>query len=181
MTGGLSEGDLLPELSLSDSSGGAVSLRALGGEETLIVFLRHLACLPCREHLVEVLEHREELGLRVAVVGFARWRGLARYQERLGLTDTIVLSDPDRETYRAFGFGRGSVARVWLDPRVWARYLSLMARGRRPAPPKQDTLQLGGDVLVGTSGTIEWIYRSRGPEDRPSLRAIAAARERAAG
>ena len=42
MTGALSEGDLLPELSLTDTSGGAVPLRALGGEETLIVFLRHL-------------------------------------------------------------------------------------------------------------------------------------------
>lgn len=39
----LSEGDRLPELALRDSSGSEVSLRALGGEETLILFLRHLA------------------------------------------------------------------------------------------------------------------------------------------
>lgn len=39
----VSEGDPLPELTLTDSSGRDVALAALGGEETLIVFLRHLA------------------------------------------------------------------------------------------------------------------------------------------
>ncbi len=34
-------GDLLPDLSLSDSSGREVPLRALGGEQTLILFMRH--------------------------------------------------------------------------------------------------------------------------------------------
>ncbi len=39
----LSEGDPLPELTLIDSSGREFALAALGGEETLIIFLRHLA------------------------------------------------------------------------------------------------------------------------------------------
>lgn len=129
---------------------------------------------------MEVLGHRDELGLRVAVVGFADQQALARYQQSLGLGDTIVLADPGRASYRAFGFGRGSVNRVWLDPRVWARYLSLVARGRRLAAPEQDTLQLGGDVLVRADGRIGWIYRSRGPEDRPSVAEIAAGRRAAA-
>ncbi len=120
-------------------------------------------------------EHREELELRVAVVVFATAGALSRYQRALGLDDTIVLADPERTSYRAFGFGRGSVARVWLDPRVWARYLSLVAGGRRPIRPDEDTLQLGGDVLTRADGRIAWIYRSRGPEDRPSLAAVAAA------
>lgn len=123
-----------------------------------------------------MLEHREALALRVAVVTFADCHALARYQRRLKLDDTIVLSDPERRLYGAFGFDRASVARVWLDPRVWARYLSLLGRGRRGARPEQDTLQLGGDVLVGADGRIGWVYRSRGPEDRPSLETITAAR-----
>lgn len=43
MTRQLSEGDPLPALTLTDSSGGELDLAALGGEEMLIVFLRHLA------------------------------------------------------------------------------------------------------------------------------------------
>lgn len=87
----------------------------------------------------------------------------------------LVLSDPDRRTYEAFGLGRGSLLRVWLDPRVWARYLQLMLRGRRVGGspvPHEDTLQLGGDALIDSGGRIAWIYRSRGPEDRPTVAEI---------
>lgn len=36
-------GDMLPDLALSDPAGRCVPLPGLRGEETLIVFLRHLA------------------------------------------------------------------------------------------------------------------------------------------
>jgi len=111
----------------------------------------------------------------VAVVAFAPPESLVSYQQRQRLDHIQVLSDPDRRTYQAFGFGRGTLLRVWLDPRVWARYAQLVLRGRRPEPAHEDTLQLGGDALVGADGRIAWIYRSRGPEDRPSLARIQAA------
>jgi peroxiredoxin len=175
----LRRGDLLPEVLLVDTTGRTVPLAGLDGEETLLIFQRHLACLPCREHLLEVLGHKNELGLRVVVVAFAPADSLAGYQQRLGLEDVLILSDPGRRAYGAFGFGRGSFARIWLDPRVWWRYLSLIRRGRRPERVQEDTLQLGGDVLIDASGRIRWVYASRGPDDRPSLAAIQAARDAA--
>lgn len=36
-------GDPLPDLTLLDTKGHEVALASLGGEETLIIFLRHLA------------------------------------------------------------------------------------------------------------------------------------------
>jgi hypothetical protein len=90
-----------------------------------------------------------------------------------------LYGDPDRATYRAFGFGRASARRVWLDPRVWTRYAQLLVRGRRPVgAPEQDTLQLGGDAVLDARGRLSWIYRSTGPEDRPSVdRLVGAMRE----
>ncbi len=90
-----------------------------------------------------------------------------------------LYGDSDRATYRAFGFGRASARRVWLDPRVWTRYAQLLVRGRRPVGvPAQDTLQLGGDAVLDARGRLSWIYRSTGPEDRPSVdRLVAAMRE----
>lgn len=122
-----------------------------------------------------MLNEIDRLGVRVVVVAFAPHESLAGYQHRQRLDHIQVLSDPDRRAYQAFGLGRGTLLRVWLDPRVWARYAQLVLRGRRPEPAHEDTLQLGGDALVSADGRIAWIYRSRGPEDRPSLARIQAA------
>ena len=122
-----------------------------------------------------MLNDVDQLRIRVVVVAFAQRESLRGYQHRQRLDGLLVLSDPDRHAYRAFGFGRGTVLRVWLDPRVWARYAQLVRRGRRPEPANEDTLQLGGDALLDAEGRIAWIYRSRGPEDRPSVARIQAA------
>jgi len=122
-----------------------------------------------------VLDHVDQLRARVVVVAFAPPESLAGYQHRQCLDHLLVLSDPDRRAYHAFGFGRGTVLRVWFDPRVWARYAQLVLRGRRPESAHEDTLQLAGDALVGADRRIAWIYRGRGPEDRPSLARIQAA------
>ncbi len=117
----------------------------------------------------------QRLGLRVVVIAFAPAESLAAYQHLQGLDDLLVLSDPGRDAYYAFGFDRASMRRVWLDPRVWRRYGQLIRRGRRvgrSALPQEDTLQLGGDVLLDGAGQVAWVHRSRGPEDRPSVAEI---------
>lgn len=105
------------------------------------------------------------------MVSFAPADVLSAFERELGLPYRYY-GDPERRAYEAFGFGRASVARAWLHPRVLARYAALLARGRRIRRPGQDTLQLGGDVLLSAHGVVEWVHRSRGPEDRPSVQAL---------
>ena len=119
-----------------------------------------------------------ELTGQVIVISFAIPELLAAYERELGL-DLPLYSDPDRALYEAIGFGRASVARAWLDPRVWARYATLLARGRRLHRPEQDTLQLGGDAVFDAEARLVWVYASRGPEDRPSVDEVIAALNRA--
>ena len=114
---------------------------------------------------MQVLSRRDELP-RIAVITFAEPPLLGRFARELRI-DVELYGDPERRLYDELSFGRGSFARVWLDPRVWARYAALTLRGRHPRPPEQDTLQLGGDLIVDADGRIVWLYRSRGPEDRP--------------
>ncbi len=86
---------------------------------------------------------------------------LAAFERELDL-GIPLFGDPGRAAYGALGFGRGSVRRVWLDPRVWAAYARLLGRGRRPGLNDQDKLQLGGDAVIDAAGVLRWIYRSDG-------------------
>ena len=124
---------------------------------------------------MQVSDRREELPGRVACVTFAAAPILAAFERGLELDRIELYGDPERAVYRAFGFGRGSVARVWLHPRVLASYLRLLKAGRRTGRATQDTLQLGGDAVIDAAGRVRWVYRSAGPDDRPSVDALVAA------
>ena len=119
-------------------------------------------------------DRREELGAGPVCITFASPALLAAFERDLDLRIALY-GDPERAAYRAFGMRRGSLARVWLHPRVWWEYARLLARGRRVAGVEQDTLQLGGDAVIGSDGRLRWIYHSRGPEDRPSVEELIAA------
>lgn len=115
-------------------------------------------------------------------IAFAPPSSIAPYAAALpdGVT---VLTDPERIAYRALGLGRASWARAGLDPRVWLAYLGHFARGRRrPRYERgQDVLQLGADAVLDADLRVTWLYRSRGPEDRPPAGEVLAQLRRAAG
>lgn len=113
-------------------------------------------------------DHLGKLGdAVVAVVTFTPHEQLVRYRERLRLPFAL-LSDPDRAAYHAYGLVRGSPWRVY-GPRTWLRYAQLLRRGRRLERITEDTLQLGGDFIVGRDGRLAYAYRPTGPDDRPDV------------
>ncbi len=84
-----------------------------------------------------------------------------------------VLTDGDRSAYRAFGLGRGPVARVW-GWRAARRYVEILRTDgfgslRRPS---EDTLQLGGDFIIDRTGRLAYGFWGDGPDDRPSVDAL---------
>lgn len=109
----------------------------------------------------------------VVLVTFAHHRLLAGYRNRY-VAPIAVLSDETRHTYRAFGFGRGSVRRVW-GWRALRRYVELLWSGHRDLGIEGDTLQLGGDVVIDRHGRVAWLFHGAGPDDRPTVDALAAA------
>lgn len=109
----------------------------------------------------------------VALITFTRQRNLRGYRSRLGLP-FAVLTDETRATYRAYGLGRGRWWRVW-GPATVRAYGRLIRGGARAERPKEDTLQLGGDFVVGRDGRLLYAYRSKGPDDRPPVDDLVAA------
>ncbi len=128
---------------------------------------------------MEVAEHAGELPARIACITFAQPERLPGFERKMRLPYPVY-GDPSRASYEALGLGRAPWWRVWLDPRVWWRYATLIARGRRAERSDMDELQLGGDAVLDAEGRLAWLYRSDGPEDRPSMEELSAAVRRAA-
>lgn len=126
-------------------------------------------------------DHLAEFGddTTVALVTFTQPTDLTSYEhdQQLGFA---VLRDPQRTGYRTFGFGRARFTRVW-GLRAGRRYLELARAGhwREIRRPTEDTRQLGGDVVIDADGVVRWMYRSDGPEDRPTVDALVKAVTRA--
>ena len=118
-----------------------------------------------------------ELGesTEVVLVTFTEPATLVAYRERNALP-FVVGTDPDRTAYRAYGLGRGSITRVW-GWQAARRYVQILTRSglRAWRRPIEDTLQLGGDFVVGPDGTLSYGFWGRGPDDRPSVDELIAA------
>ena len=90
-----------------------------------------------------------------------------------------VLVDLDRVAYRAWGLRRAAFRTVWLDPRVWGRYVRLLLGGQRLQRLGRDSLQLGGDFVIGPDGVVTWARPQRA-DDRPPVGVLLDELERAA-
>jgi len=84
-----------------------------------------------------------------------------------------VLSDPEKDTYRAYGLSSGKLRRIFGPGTIWA-YVKLLAAGQTYHFRSSDFLQLGGDVVIDAAGTVRYEYRSGAPHDRTSVNQIIA-------
>ena len=111
--------------------------------------------MPCREQLVELQDHRDEIeaaGGRVVAVSGDRSESLARMRETLGLSFP-VLSDPSLGIARLYGVRedlRGATA----------------LRSPTPVPAV---------FVVDGGGRVRYAQVARDPRDRAPLRAVLAA------
>lgn len=119
----------------------------------------------------------DERGARVVVVSFAQPERLACYQEQ-HRWPFVVLADPDRVAYQAFGLKRLSWLRVFSAATL-KLYWSLLRKGRKFHNYGQDDYyQGGGDFVLDREGNVLFSHPSRDPSDRPSAKCLLEAMER---
>ncbi len=85
-----------------------------------------------------------------------------------------IYCDRDRCLYRHFGFPANAYARVW-NIETLDYYVEQKLSGKQ-LPTKldknDDSNQMGGDVVISKQGRIIWVYKSKSPTDRPSVKQL---------
>ena len=79
-----------------------------------------------------------------------------------------LLSDPERDVYRAYGLTRGRLTQM-LSPGTVLAYVKLLSRGRLYHFRRSDLRQMGGDFVIDAGGVVRYQHRSAAPHDRPSV------------
>lgn len=165
-------GDRAPDFRVQLTDGGFARLADYRGRRLLLVFVRHLACLPCQEHLREIESEMPAIsgnGTDVLVISFDAADKVSGYAESLDLS-VPVASDDSRAAYRAYGLASASLWNTWHPRTLW-RYVKLLGRGRKLKRPEKgsDLSQLGADFVVGSDGNILYAHYSERPDDRPEI------------
>lgn len=116
-------------------------------------------------------ERFEDFGpeVELALVTFSHPKYLRAYRSRTGWKHAILI-DSELAVYHQFGYRRGSIWRIY-GWRALHQYYSILRRDGLGTLEKatEDTLQLGGNVVIGPDGSTSWIFQGAGPDDRPTV------------
>jgi hypothetical protein len=159
--------------------GGSVRMKDLWRDGvTVTSFVRHYGCIFCHQmvhDLVTTVPAIMARGASVVIVGNgtveqARYFFSAKQLPRTGVT---VVTDPDRESFRAAGFER-SMLRTFNGSAARA-YGTAAVQGHRITGLFGDLTQLGGLLVVKPPANPAYLHRSRFAGDHPNMQAVVAA------
>ena len=187
-------GELAPDFKLEALDGSIVNLSEYP-KPVALVFLRHLACIACSEHLVLlhqpiVLRRLEELNARILVVSFASTENIRKWQKSFcehflqpALKESgerceffppqlfQFVSDPTLATYHAYGLDRNSAIKVF-SPKVLWQYFKWGVEGKPVNYTNEDTLQRGGNFVIGPGNRILLSHTGKDQLERPAPKEI---------
>ena len=149
-------GDRAPEFAAKDWKGNGVrlaDLRASG--PAVLVFLRYTGCPICQLRIAELAREHERFvraGARVAVVVESPAESVRRFAAGREFP-FVLLPDPDRALYRAYGVEKGGIAAI-LSPRVIAEVIRARLAGHKHGKFEGTETQVPADFVVGRDGLV---------------------------
>lgn len=155
------KGDAAPDVKLSNHRGEAVHLADLWAKRPLLlVFLRHLGCPLCFDHVARIREYFQTLtdkGLGVAAVTMGDAAQAAKFKESQRLP-CDVLADPKLVGYAAYGLERGGLLNIAGPQMWWAGFKSVLKFGA--ARPVGDIWQMPGAFLIDQGGKLVYAHHA---------------------
>jgi len=163
-----------PDMELQDTLGQPVQLSSLWQEHPLLLaFTRHFGCTQCKEMLDELVEGKEKIaqaGLALAVITQGTPEAANLFAEEFA-PGLLLLADPERKAYEAYGLERGNLFQTFLNPKVWTAISRSRKKGYQvePAPAGQDAMQMSGTFIITKDGRIALPYYYDHIADHPPL------------
>ncbi|MEJ5170083.1 MAG: peroxiredoxin-like family protein [Fimbriimonadales bacterium] len=149
-------------LDIELTSGRRCKLGDLCAEGPLaLVFLRHLGCIFCREHVGRLAAEAPHDRIYLVAMADAE---TGRQFLRGHPTPHAMICDPERHLFQAFGLERGTLGQL-LGPKVWARGAKAFAAGYRQGRPLGDPAQLPGSFVLDQNARIVWSHLAKHAAD----------------
>ncbi len=170
----------LGEIEVLRPNGERVKLSNLwSGGPTVVIWLRHFGCLYCLEQtsvLMEALPRIRSAGGELLFIGNGNAAQALHFQQMKAL-EAIVVTDPERTSYRAMGarrspfraLGKGVLAGLWNARR----------RNVRSEGLQGDAIQLGAALVVEPPGRVLLSHINSSLGDHPTVDALVEALGRA--
>lgn len=153
------EGETLPFGSLIES--GPIAL----------VFLRHLGCVFCLQHIRDLALHPE---LPVVFVSRSPGPETKAVREKLGSPHRFLV-DPEGRLHTHFGIARGGLGQIF-NLRSFREGMKAVASGLPLlSKPQTDPMELGATFVIDPQGEVVWEYRAKDAADNATAERIAAA------
>lgn len=165
--------DAAPEVTVRDAAGEEVQLSSLWRERgVVLVFVRHLGCPLCRQHVVEMKKDYprfQEAGLGVAVISMGSPTEAGRFRQQFGLPFECY-SDEECAAYNAFHVRRGGLWET-TGPVIWRVGLKAILR-HGAGIPKGDVYRLAATFVIERGGKTVVAHRNRNSVDWLSVEGI---------
>ncbi len=146
------------------STGETVALASLYETERLaLVFLRHLGCVFCREHVAQL---RRLKGVNIVFVTMGSPEQTEAFRKQMASPHRFIC-DPDRVLHQHFDVRKGGLGMV-LHPQVLIRGIGAAMSQGMQSKPETDPMQMPGVFVIDTNGEVLWEHRARHAADNPS-------------
>lgn len=143
----------------------------LSGGDTLLVFLRHLGCLFCRETVAELRACSEaDPGFPPVLFFFMGSPREGRGFMQRNFPTARAVADPEKHFYAAFGVERGGLLQMF-GPAVWRARRRAAAGGHENGERIGDVWMMPGVFRV-RSDRIVWAHEPRHAGDHPDFRRL---------
>ena len=165
-----------PDFTLLNTRSEPVALSDLWNVRlTALVFVRHLGCSFCKEQVTDLRDYapeleQAELGIALVTPDTAEHNAAFAAEHALPF---VVLADPERRAYAAYGFHEGRLGQL-LNAHIVARGALALLHGHAARRSAGNARQLPGLALVDQAGLLRYRRVARDAADHLSARQLLA-------